>query len=81
MARTCTSRNYAIQPFKIGSDQSEIELLKMNFRADNLAFAQAQAMIYLRNGAFSIDGLKLLRNGAEVWRWLKREELGLKAKK
>ena len=61
MARTRTNWNYEIQPFKIGSDQSEINLLTIIFRADNLALAQAQAIIYLKNGAFdeSIDGLKL----------------------
>jgi hypothetical protein len=47
-----------------------------------LASAQAQAMIYVRNGAFveDIHGLKLLRNSAEVWRWLKGVDLGLEAK-
>jgi hypothetical protein len=82
MARKRTSKNYTIQPFKVGLDQSEIDLLMINFCADNLASAQAEAMIYVRNGAFDedIDGLKLLRNGAEVWRWLKGDDPGLIAK-
>ena len=39
-------------------------------------------MIYATNAAFveDIHGLKLMRNGAEVWRWIKGEELGQKAK-
>ena len=82
MARRRTSGSYTIRPFQVGSDQSEIDLLTINFSADNLAAAQAQAMIYVSNGAFAedIDGLKLLRNGAEVWRWRKGDELGPKAK-
>jgi hypothetical protein len=77
-----TSKNYTIQPFRIEPDQSEVDLLMINFRADNLASAEAQAMIYVRNGAFveDIHGLKLLRNSVEVWRWLKGDEFGLKAK-
>jgi hypothetical protein len=69
--------NYTIQPFQIGPDEREIDLLMINFRADNLASAQAQAMIYLRNDTFvkGIDGAKLLRNAAEVWRWRKGEEV------
>jgi len=33
-------------------------------------------MIYLRNDAFvkDIDGAKLLRNSAEVWRWSKGKD-------
>ena len=73
MAPRRTSRNYTIEPFRMGPDQNEIGLLYLNFRAENLASAQAQAMIYLRNDAFvkDIDGVKLLRNAAEVWRWSK----------
>jgi hypothetical protein len=82
MARKRTSKNYTIQPFQLGSDQREIDLLMINFRAENLASAQAQTMIYATNAAFveDIHGLKLMRNGAEVWRWIKGEELGQKAK-
>jgi hypothetical protein len=73
MAPRRTSQNYTIEPFRMGPDQNEIGLLYLNFRAENLASAQAQAMIYLRNDAFvkDIDGVKLLRNAAEVWRWSK----------
>jgi hypothetical protein len=82
MARKRISKSYTIQPFRIGSDRSEIDLLMINFSAENLTSAQAQTMIYARNDAFmqDVDGLKLLRNSAEVWRWLKAEERGLKAK-
>jgi hypothetical protein len=71
--RTSTSRSYTIQPFRIGADQTEIGILYLNFRADNLASAQDRALIYLKNQAFAedIDGAKLLRNNAEVWRWSK----------
>jgi hypothetical protein len=55
MARKRTSKNYTITPFRVDSDQSEIDLLIINFRADNLASAQAQAMIYARNDAFMKD--------------------------
>jgi hypothetical protein len=79
MARKRTSKSYTIQPFQIRSDQSEIDLLMINFRADNLTSAQAQAMINARNNAFMED-IHGLNNNAEVWRWLKRGELGLKAK-
>ena len=73
MAPRRTSQNYTIEPFRMGPDQNAIGLLYLNFRAENLASAQAQAMIYLRNDAFvkDIDGVKLLRNAAEVWRWSK----------
>jgi hypothetical protein len=73
MAPRRTSRNYTIEPFRIGPDQNEIGLLYLNFRAENLASAQVQAMIYLKNDAFvkDIDGAKLLRDAAEVWRWSK----------
>ena len=76
MARNRTSQNYTIQTFRIGPDQNEIGILYLNFRAENLASAQAQAMIYLRNDAFvkDIDGAKLLRNSAEVWRWSKGKD-------
>ena len=76
MAPRRTSRNYTIEPFRMGPDQNEIGLLYLNFRAENLASAQAQAMIYLRNDAFvkDIDGVKLLRNAAEVWRWSKAKD-------
>jgi hypothetical protein len=71
-----TSRNYTIEPFRMGPNQSEIGLLYLNFRAENLASAQAQAMNYLRNDAFvkDIDGVKLLRNAAEVWRWSRAKD-------
>jgi hypothetical protein len=77
MPRKRTSKNYTIQPFQIGPDEHEIDLLTINFCADNRASAQAQAMIYLRNDTFvnGIDGAKLLRNAAEVWRWRKGEEV------
>jgi hypothetical protein len=73
MPRKRASKNYTIQPFQIGSDQTEIDLLSINFRADNLAAVQAQTMIYASNDAFveDIHSLKLMRNNAEVWRWLK----------
>jgi hypothetical protein len=76
MARNSTSGSYTVQPFRIGPDRDEIGLLYLNFRAENLAEAQAQAMIYLQNDAFAkdIDGAKLLRNSAEVWRWSKGED-------
>jgi hypothetical protein len=75
MARARTSTSYTVQPFRIGPDQHEISLLYLNFQAENLAAAQAQAMIYLKNEAFvrDIDGAKLLRNSAEVWRWSKEQ--------
>lgn len=75
MARKRTSKSYTIQSFRIGLDRTEIDLLMINFRADNLASAQAQAMTYAKTAAFveDIHGLKLLRNNAEVWRWLKAE--------
>jgi hypothetical protein len=65
---TSTSTSYTIQLFRIGSDQNEIGLLFINFRADNLASAQAQAMVYLKNHAFveDIDGAKLLRRGVAL---------------
>lgn len=73
MPRDRTSKNYTIEPYRIGLDQQEIGIFYLNFRAENLASAQAQAMIYLRNDAFvkDIDGAKLLRDSAEVWRWTK----------
>jgi hypothetical protein len=73
---TQASKSYTVQPFRIGPDQDEIGLLYLNFRAENLAAAQAQAMIVLRNEAFvrDIDGAKLLRNSAEVWRWSKGQD-------
>jgi hypothetical protein len=73
MPRNRTSKNYTIEPYRIGLDQQEIGIFYLNFRAENLASAQAQAMIYLRNDAFvkDIDGAKLLRDSAEVWRWTK----------
>ena len=73
MPRKRTSKNYAIQPFRIGPDRIEIDLLAINFRAENLAGAQERSMIYAENSEFmkAFDGLKLLRNNAEVWRWLK----------
>jgi hypothetical protein len=39
-------------------------------------------MIYAKNVAFmkDIHGLKLLRNGAEVWRWLREKNMGLATK-
>ena len=55
MAPTRMSRSYAIQPFKVGSDQSEIDLLTINFSADNLAAAQAQAMIHVSNGGYPLQ--------------------------
>jgi hypothetical protein len=51
MAKNRTSRSYTVQPFRIGPDHNEVGLLYLNFRAENLAAAQAQAMIYLRNEA------------------------------
>jgi hypothetical protein len=73
MPRNRTSKNYTIEPYRIGLDQQEIGIFYLNFRAENLASAQAQAMIYLRNDAFvkDIDGAKLLRDSAVVWRWTK----------
>jgi hypothetical protein len=76
MAKNRTSRSYTVQPFRIGPDHNEVCLLYLNFRAENLAAAQAEAMIYLKNEAFvkDIDGAKLLRNSAEVWRWSKGQD-------
>jgi hypothetical protein len=81
MARKPTGKNYTIQPFRMGSDQREIDLLTINFLAEDLASARAQTMIYASNAAFveDIHGLKLMRNSAEVWRWVKEEEPGLNA--
>ena len=75
MTQARTSKSYTVQPFRIGPDQDEIGLLYLNFRAENLAAAQAQAMIFLKNEAFvrDIDGAKLLRNSTEVWRWSKAQ--------
>jgi hypothetical protein len=77
MTRRRISKNYTIQPFKLGPDQSEIELLMINFQAENLSSAQARAMRYAMDDSFmrDIHGLKLLRNNAEVWRW-SRGDLG-----
>ena len=36
MARRRTSGSYTIRPFQVGSDQSEIDLLMINFQADSL---------------------------------------------
>jgi len=82
MARKPASRNYTIQPFRMGSDQREIDLLTINFRAEDIASARAQTMVYATNAAFveDIHGLKLMRNSAEVWRWVKGEEPAPKAK-
>jgi hypothetical protein len=82
MARKPTSKNYTIQPFRMGPDQREIDLLTINFLAEDLASARTQTMIYASNAAFveDIHGLKLMRNSAEVWRWVKGEEPGLNAK-
>jgi hypothetical protein len=82
MARKPTSKNYTIQPFRMGSDHREIDLLTINFLAEDLTSARAQTMIYATNAAFveDIHGLKLTRNSAEVWRWVKEEEPGLNAK-
>ena len=82
MARKRASKHYTIQPFQVGRDQREVDLLTINFRADNLASAQVQTMIYANNPAFvdGIDGLKLMRDSAEVWRLVKGEELGPGAK-
>jgi hypothetical protein len=76
MPRMRTSTNFTIQPFQIGPDQREIDILMINFRADNLASAQAHAMLYLKDDTFvrDIDGAKLLRNATEVWRWSKRQD-------
>jgi len=73
MTRRRITKNYTIQPFQIGPDQSEIDLLMINFQAENMSSAQARAMSYAMDARFmsDIDGLKLIRNNAEVWRWSK----------
>jgi hypothetical protein len=73
MTRRRITKNYTIQPFQIGPDQSEIDLLMINFQAENLSAAQARAMLYATDDNFmtDIDGLRLIRNNAEVWRWHK----------
>jgi hypothetical protein len=73
MTRRRITRNYTIQPFQIGPDQSEIDLLMINFQAENLSSAQARVMLYATDSSFmrDIDGLKLVRNNAEIWRWSK----------
>ena len=43
MSRKRASKNYTIQQFRIGPDGVEIDLLAINFRAESLAAAQAQA--------------------------------------
>jgi hypothetical protein len=43
MSRKRASKNYTIQLFRIGPDGVEIDLLAINFRAESLAAAQAQA--------------------------------------
>jgi hypothetical protein len=82
MALKPTSKNYTIQPFRMGPDKREIDLLMINFLAEDLASARAQTMIYATDAAFveDIHGLKLLRNSAEVWRWVKEEGPGLNAR-
>ena len=57
MAGRRATRSYTIQPFQVGSDQSEIDLLIINFLADSLAAAEAQAMIYVSNGAAAFNRL------------------------
>jgi hypothetical protein len=47
MARQPTGKNYTIQPFRMASDQREIDLLTINFLAEDLASARAQTMISL----------------------------------
>jgi hypothetical protein len=76
MPRKRTSQSYTVQLFRIGPNQNEIGILYLNFRAENLASAQAQAMIHLSDAEFvkDIDGAKLLRNAAEVWRWSKDKD-------
>jgi hypothetical protein len=71
MPRKRASKNCTIRPFQIGPDEREIDLLMINFRADNLASAQAQAMTYFRNDTFvkGIDGAKFVRNaGVPGWK-------------
>jgi hypothetical protein len=77
MARKRADNSYTIQPFQLGTDQNETDILYINFCADNLAAAKAQAAVYARNGSFleNIHGLKLLRSSAEVWRWSKGDPI------
>jgi len=78
MSRRRITKNYTIQAFQIGPDQSEINLLMIKFQAENLSAAQARAVHYAMDDNFMTDiqGLKLLRNNAEVWRWLKGQAFG-----
>jgi hypothetical protein len=78
MTRRRITKNYTIQPFQIRPDQSEIDLLMINFQAENLSSAQAHAMVYATDDSFmrDIHGLKLIRNNAEVWRWHKGQAFG-----
>jgi hypothetical protein len=73
MSRRRITKNYTIQAFQIGPDQSEIDLLMINFQAENLSTAQARAMSYAMDDSFMSDihGVKLIRNNAESWRWQK----------
>jgi ActR/RegA family two-component response regulator len=73
MTRRRITKNYTIQPFQIGPDQREIDVLMINFQAENLSAAQARAMRYAMDDSFmnDIHGLKLIRNNAEIWRWQK----------
>jgi hypothetical protein len=50
----------------------------INFQAENLSSAQARAVRYAMDDNFTTDmqGLKLLRNNAEVWRWHKGQAFG-----
>jgi hypothetical protein len=77
MLRKRANNSYTIQPFQLGADQNEVNLLYINFRADNLAAAKAQAAVYARDGSFleDIHGLKLMRNIAEIWRWSKGDPI------
>ncbi len=76
MPRKRSNTSYTLQALPAGLVVAETDALYINFRAESLVAAKAQAMIYLRNEAFlkGIRGVKLLRNNAEVWLWHKGEE-------
>jgi len=82
MALKRASNSYTIQPFQRGADQNEVDILYINFRADDLVAAKVQAMVYAADKAFlgDIHDLRLLRNRAEVWRWSNGDDPDSEAK-
>jgi hypothetical protein len=66
------TKNYTIQPFQIGPDQSEIDLLMINFRAQNLASAQAHASPWPAPRSFR----SAIENGPSSWQSWGRSQGG-----